>query len=107
MPITDSGMRPPAIETGARDETTFKVGNRTFDLRRVAFPADPTPEWFVIDLLRNADAAGVEREELVRRLAARLRDEAFDTDRLFEMAARFGSPRELDAVRRANQEANA
>lgn len=85
----------------------FKVGSRTFDLRRVAFPADPTPEWFVIDLLRNADAAGVEREELVRRLASRLRDETLDTDRLFEMAARFGGPHELDAVRRANEEARA
>ena len=86
---------------------TFKMGNRTFDLRRVAFPAGPAPEWFVIDLLRNADAAGVEHAALVRGLAARLRDGAFEPERLFEMAARFGGPRELDSVQQAIETAGA
>ncbi len=80
---------------------TFKVGNRTFDLRRVAFPADPTPAWFVIDLLRNADTAGVDRAALVCGLTARLEDGAFDVEKLFDMATRFGGPNEMDAIQHA------
>jgi hypothetical protein len=86
---------------------SFKVGGRTFDLRRVAFPSDPSPEWFVVDLLRHANAAGVDRQELVRHLAARVRSGQFDAERLFDMAARFGGPDELAAVRDATVEAAA
>ncbi|MCB9681863.1 MAG: hypothetical protein H6733_10360 [Alphaproteobacteria bacterium] len=78
---------------------TFELGGRTFELRRVAFPTDPPPEWFVVDLLRHADAAGVDRDELVDRLCRRVRAGRFDTDRLFDMAARFGTTAELEAVR--------
>lgn len=80
---------------------TFELGGRTFELRRVAFPTDPPPEWFVIDLLRHADDAGVDRHDLVRNLTQALRRGRFDLDRLFEMAARFGGRRELDLVRAA------
>jgi hypothetical protein len=80
----------------------FQIGRRTFELRRVAFPADPSPEWFVVDLLRHADAAGVSREDLVRNLAQRVQRGGLDIDRLFDMAARFGGPGELAAVREAS-----
>lgn len=80
---------------------TFELGGRTFELRRVAFPADPSPEWFVVDLLRHADSAGVDHADLVRNLATRMRAGQLDTERLFEMASRFGGPRELDAVQQA------
>ena len=86
---------------------TFSVGGRTFDLRRVAFPSAPTPEWFVVDLLRNAASAGVDRNALTRNLAARLKAETFDVDRLFDMAARFGGTQELEAVRDAATSAEA
>jgi hypothetical protein len=79
----------------------FDVGRRTFDLRREAFPAEPTAEWFVIDLLRHADDAGVDRHDLAKNLTQALRRGRFDLDRLFEMAARFGGRRELDLVRAA------
>jgi hypothetical protein len=84
---------------------TFALGGRTFELRRVAFPADPPPEWFVVDLLRHADAAGVDRDELVDRLGRRVRAGRFDADRLFDMATRFGTTAELEAVRAATSPA--
>lgn len=77
---------------------TFTVGGRSFDMRRVAFPDDPPPEWFVVDLLRNAKSAGVEREVLVTRLGKRVREGRFDVDRLFDMATRFGTADEVAAV---------
>ena len=80
---------------------TFALGGRTFELRRVAFPTGPPPEWFVVDLLRHADAAGVDRDELVDRLDRRVRAGRFDADRLFDMATRFGGRETLDAVRLA------
>ena len=86
---------------------TFDVGGRTFELRRVAFPANPPAEWFVVDLLRHADAVGTDREELVGHLAQRVRAGRFDVDRLFDMAARFGSADALGAVRRAVAAADA
>lgn len=79
----------------------FDVGGRTFDLRREAFPAEPTAEWFVIDLLRHADEAGVDRHDLAKNLTQALRRGRFELDRLFGMAARFGGRRELDVVRAA------
>ncbi len=77
---------------------TFVLGGRTFELRRVAFPTDPPPEWFVIDLLRHADDVGVDRRDLVRTLALRVQSGRFDADRLFDLAARFGGPAEVAAV---------
>ena len=77
----------------------FNVGGRTFDLHRQAFPKDPPVEWFVVDLLRHTDAAGLEREDVVRALA--LRRDRFDAGRLRDMAARFGTRAEQEAVARA------
>lgn len=84
---------------------TFDLGGRTFELRRVAFPTDPPPEWFVVDLLRHADAAGVDRRELVDRLHRRVRAGRFDADRLLDMARRFGGAAEREAVRAATSDA--
>lgn len=81
------------------------LGRRTFDLRRERFPAEPTAEWFVIDLLRHADEAGVDRRDLGENLARALRRGRFDLDTLFEMAARFGDRRAFDLVRAAAEAA--
>src|SRR5712692_7173187 len=42
----------------------FELGGRRLALRRVAFPPNPPPEWFVVDLFENADRAGASRTEL-------------------------------------------
>jgi len=68
----------------------FLLGGRSFLLRRVAFPAEPSPEWYVIDLLEHADEAGVARSELAQALAKAVARGRFDRQRLREMAARYG-----------------
>lgn len=69
----------------------FTFGGRPFQLRRVAFPENPPPEWFVVDLLENADQAGASKTELSAALTRALRRGAFDRERLDEMTKRFAS----------------
>ena len=80
---------------------TRNVGGRMFEFRRVAFPAEPSAEWFVVDLMRNAARVGLDREELKTRLRAALLEGRFSAERLAEMAARFGRRAERDLVREA------
>ena len=70
---------------------TFTFGNRRFVLRRVAFPHDPPPEWFIIDLLEHTDQAATSPTELAPVLAHALARGRFDADRLGDMARRYGS----------------
>lgn len=83
---------------------TLTIGGRTFDMRRVAFPVDPPPEWFVVDLLRNAGTVGVDRADLLERLTDRVARGQFERERLLNMAARFGRGAEMDLLRRALDE---
>lgn len=75
----------------------FVLGGRRFLLRRVAFPPDPPPEWFVIDLLEHADEAGASRDALAAALAQAVG--RFDRVMLAEMARRFGSVWTREVVR--------
>lgn len=70
---------------------TFELGGRRFLLRRVAFPADPPAEWFVVDLLENAEKAGVSLSALVAALTRALGRAAFDRERLQQLAHEYGS----------------
>ena len=70
---------------------TLRLGNRRYQLRRVAFPTNPPPEWFVVDLFEHAEQAGVSRDDLGRALRSRVADGTFDAGRLREMARTFGT----------------
>jgi hypothetical protein len=70
---------------------TFHFGGRRFVLRRVAFPENPPPEWFVVDLLEHADQAGASRNELSASLAKALARGAFSREQLLEMAKRYAT----------------
>jgi hypothetical protein len=70
---------------------TFDFGGRKFVLRRVAFPENPPPEWYVIDLLEHADQAGASRSGLSASLAQALARGTFSRDRLLEMAKRYAT----------------
>jgi len=70
---------------------TFDLGGRRFLLRRVAFPRNPTPEWFVVDLLEHADQAGASRADLAAALGRALARRAFDRSRLRAMAREYGT----------------
>jgi len=70
---------------------TFTLGGRRFLLRRVAFPKQPSPEWFVVDLLQHAEQAAADRDDLTQALGRALHQGRFDADRLRTMAREYGS----------------
>jgi hypothetical protein len=69
----------------------FELAGRAFVLRRVAFPTAPTPEWFVVDLLKHHAMAGVALSELRANLVATLRMGRWNLRRLREMANTYGT----------------
>ena len=69
----------------------FKFGRRSFRLRRVAFPKDPSPEWYVVDLFEHAGEAASQPEALAQALSLRLKRQSFDRKKLREMAEAYGS----------------
>ncbi len=85
---------------------TKRSGEFTFDgqrylLRRVLFPAKPTPEFFAIDLIQHHHMAGVALTDLEKGLAAALSRGRSDTTRLIKMAEDFGTKATLELVKRA------
>ena len=78
----------------------FNFDGRRFLLRRVYFPENPSPEWFVVDLLQHHDMAGVSLAELRDRLIATLREGRWDQDRLRAMAEQYGTKATLALVER-------
>ena len=79
----------------------FAFDGRRYLLRRVLFPENPTPEYFVVDLLQQHDMAGVSLAELERGLVATSRDGRWHRDALLEMAERYGTKATLSLVERA------
>jgi hypothetical protein len=77
------------------------LGGKRFVLRRVRFPTDPSPEWFVVDLFENAETVGADRDELSATLARAVKRGAFDPKRLWEVALQFGSRRTREALSKA------
>lgn len=70
---------------------SFKLGQRPFQLRRVAFPKAAPPEWFVVDLFEHSDQAGAQPEALAKALASSLKQKRFDPLKLKKMAEAYGS----------------
>lgn len=75
----------------AKRSGTFDLGGRRFVLRRVAFPENPRPEWFVVNLLEHAEEAGASRADLVAALGRALSRGVFDRKWLRAMAERYGT----------------
>jgi hypothetical protein len=69
----------------------FVLGGRAFQLRRVAFPETPTPEWYVVDLLEHAGQAGAARSDVANELARALVSGRFDRERLRAAAACYAT----------------
>jgi hypothetical protein len=86
---------------------SFTFGGRSFQLRRVAFPEAPPAEWFVVDLLENADRAGASRTGLAAALARALLRGDFNRERLAEMTRKFASKATASLVETALGESRA
>ena len=83
----------------------FRLGNRTYRLRRVNFPRSPSKEWFVVDLLQNHQEAGVTLEELAEGLQRAMASGRFDARALMRQTKRFGTRKTQDVVQEAVQSA--
>jgi hypothetical protein len=79
----------------------FVFGRRTFLLRRVRFPSKLTAEWYAIDLIENADAAGLPQSTLQKELEAALSDKHFDLELLCRNAREFGTKRTQMFIKKA------
>ncbi len=84
----------------------FTFDGRRYLLRRVLFPENPPPEWFVVDLLQHHAMSGVSLAEVETRLVATLRGGRWRADRLREMADRYGTKATLALVERCIEEAS-
>ncbi|RLB53380.1 MAG: hypothetical protein DRI90_21225 [Deltaproteobacteria bacterium] len=84
----------------------FTFDGRRFLLRRVLFPENPPPEWFVIDLLQHHSMAGASIEDLDSGLVATLKEGRWDRDSLREMGHRFGTKATLALVERCLKQAS-
>ena len=79
----------------------FELGNRRFRLRRVAFPAHPTAEWFAIDLLEHAEMAGASRANLEASLVRSVASHKLGRKALLGAASRYGTRATKKLVERA------
>ncbi len=77
------------------------LGGRRFILRRVAFPENPPPEYFAVDLIKNHRKAGVSREVIRIKLAEAVARGRLKRSRLRRQAKRFGTK----AIRECVEEA--
>ncbi len=98
--LGSTALHVHALVYNTKRSGSFALGGRTFELRRVAFPSEVCPEWFVVDLLRNSNAAGVDRADLLVNLGKALRAGRFDPRLLLRMAEQFGNREVADLVRR-------
>ena len=87
--LGSTAVHADTLVYNTKQSGTFQLGGRTFRLRRVAFPANPPPEWFVVDLLQHADEAGVSRREVAQRVTRAAAAGRFDAARLRDMAERY------------------
>ena len=85
----------------------FVLGGRRYRLRRVRFPAEPTPEWFVVDLIEHVEMAGVSRADLERALGRALAVHRFELARLRQAAHEYGTRATSAFVERATSRSRA
>ncbi len=103
---TTAAFATPLVYNAKRSGM-FEFGARKLLLRRVAFPEQPTAEWFVVDLFEHSEQAGTSVPALTAALARAVRGGAFDADRLSAMAGRYGSRSTRAAIEHALDEAAA
>lgn len=83
----------------------FEFGNRKFELRRVRFPRDPTPEWFAVDLLENHTRAGIGLDDLCEGLTHAVATGRLDAEALRRASEKYGTKRTQAVVNRALEHA--
>jgi hypothetical protein len=96
--LGSTSMFAAALVYNTQRTGEFLLDGRRFLLRRVYFPESPSPEWFVVDLLRHHDMAEASLSELLQNLVIALREGRFDASRLHAMAVEYGTKATLELV---------
>jgi len=78
-----------------------QLGGRHFILRRVAFPENPPPEYFAVDLIKNHKRAGVPLEAIRSKLANAVAEGRLRPSVLKRQAKQFGTKTSLECVEEA------
>jgi len=86
-----TAMFAATLVYNTRRSGEFTLAGRRFVLRRVYFPRQPTPEWFIVDLLKHHDMAGIALSELRLNLVATLRLGKWNVEQLRDMAATYAT----------------
>ena len=76
------------------------LDGRRFLLRRVLFPENPAPEYFLIDLLQHYQMAGISLTELEQGLTTTCKEGRWDREFLYEMAEKYGTKKTRALVER-------
>lgn len=105
--IGSTAMFAVTLVYNTRRTGEVALDGRRFLFRRVYFPATPTPEWFVVDLLQHHDMAGLAASELRQGLLSTLRLGRWDRRRLRDAAERYGTKATLALVDDALHETEA
>jgi len=82
-----------------------ELAGKPFELRRVRFPRQPTPEFFVVDLIENRGRAGLDVTVARHALVQALKAGRFSREGMEDMAGRFGTQATRDFVQSALAEA--
>lgn len=78
-----------------------ELDGRRYWFRRVRFPKDPPPEWYVVDLLQNERWMAEDTSRLDEHLLRALRVGRLDRDRLRAMASEYARPAVRERLLRA------
>jgi hypothetical protein len=95
-----TAVLPSRLVYNRRRTGEFDLPGQRLQLRRVAFPKRPTPEWYVVDLLENLRLAGADAAGVEKRLRAALVRKRFDIGALRAAAGRYGTQRTRELVER-------
>lgn len=98
--LGSTAMFAATLVYNTRRTGEFTLDGRRFLFRRVLFPDNPPPEWFVVDLLQHHEMAGVSLAEIEARLVATLREGRWSRNRLREMANTYATKATLGFVER-------
>ncbi|RMG15282.1 MAG: hypothetical protein D6729_12630 [Deltaproteobacteria bacterium] len=98
--LGSTAVFPVTLVYNTKRSGEFTFDGRRYLLRRVLFPENPPPEYFVVDLLERHGMAGVSLADLERGLVATLREGRWNPETLREMAQRYGTLETQALVRR-------
>ena len=104
--LGSKAMFPVTLVYNTKRTGEFMFDGKRYLLRRVLFPKDPPPEYFVVDLIEHHAMAGISSSDLERGLEIALRNGRWSTSTLKEMAERYGRRRTQSLVERCIQAAS-